>query len=288
MNEADFQAASRYVRVDGIRTHYLDVGGAERPVVLLHDGGYGASGRLTWFMNIGALAERYRVIAPDWLGFGDTDKLHDFGGGRSRRLWHMTRFLETLAIDDAAFMGCSMGATLLLEVAATREQPWPIKAIVSVSGGGFVPLNDARKQALNFDCTLESMRSVVSTYIHDQKWLDDPRLVEARFHSAIRPGAWEAIEAARFKSPITPARSDRFGKEDQTPYENIAAPTLLAVGAHDKLREPGYAEPVAARIPKCELRMFEHSAHLLNIEEADAFNCDALRFLDEVYPPETA
>jgi len=283
MKRSNFEASSRYLRIDGIRTHYLDIG-AGRPVVLLHDGGYGASGYLTWFMNIAALASRYRVIAPDWLGYGDTDKLHDFGGGRARRLWHMTRFLETLDIHDAAFIGCSMGATLLLQVAATGEQPWPIRAIVSASGGGFVPLNAAREKALKFDCTLESMRSVVSTYIHDESWLRDETLVEERFHSAVRPGAWEAIAVARFKSPAV-APLPEFGQEDRTPYEKIDVPTLLVAGAHDKLREPGYAGLLASRIPNSRLRVFEGSGHLPNIEEADAFNTNVLDFLGTAYPP---
>jgi pimeloyl-ACP methyl ester carboxylesterase len=274
---------SRYVLVDGIRTHYLEAGTGRR-LVLLHDGGFGGSARLTWFMNIGALSNRYHVIAPDWLGFGETDKIYDFGGNRGRRLRHMTRFLETVCVDEAAFIGCSMGATLLLQVAATGEEPWPIAALVSVSGGGFVPLNDARKRALSFDCTLESMRTVVSTYVHQRQWLDDPRMVAERFTQAISPGAWEAVAAARFKSPLAPGQRD-FGAEDVTPYAKIAVPAMLAAGCHDVLREPNYAAGVAAAIPNVVLRLFEHSGHLPNIEEADDFNRHVLEFLAVHYPP---
>jgi pimeloyl-ACP methyl ester carboxylesterase len=112
----------RFVNVDGIKTHYLDVGSG-LPVVLLHDGGWGADGTLTYYKNIDAIASRYRVIAPDWLGYGQTDKVHDFAGGRARRLRHMTRFLQTLYIDRAFFVGASMGGTVLLQVAASGEEP---------------------------------------------------------------------------------------------------------------------------------------------------------------------
>ncbi len=273
---------SRFVLVDGVRTHYLEAG-AGRPLVLLHDGGFGGAARLTWFMNIAALASQYRVIAPDWLGFGDTDKLYDFGGNRTRRLRHMTRFLEAICVDEAAFIGCSMGATLLLQVAATGEQPWPIAALVSISGGGFVPLNDARKRALSFDCTLDSMRTVVSTYVHQQQWLDDPRMVEERFAQAISPGAWEAVAAARFKSPVASEPRD-FGAEDTTPYAHVAVPTMLAAGSHDVLREPDYAVDVAAAIPDVVLHLYQQSGHMPQIEEADDFNRDVLKFLAARYP----
>jgi pimeloyl-ACP methyl ester carboxylesterase len=270
-------ARSRAVRVDGIRTHYLEAGEGP-PVVLLHDGSYGASGELSWFANIEALSAGHRVIAPDWLGFGGTDKLHDFGGGRARRLWHMTRFLETLDLEDAVFAGCSMGATLLLQVAAGKEHGWPIRAIISVSGGGFVPLNDARRATLDFDCTPDGMRRIVSHFVHDQELLDDERLVEARFRRAIMPGAWEAVAAARFKSPIAPVRSE-FGQEDSTDYEAIDVPVLLVAGANDRLRDAGYADLLAGRIPRAELLTLDECGHLAQIERPDDFNRGALGFI---------
>ncbi len=229
-------------------------------------------------------AEDYRVIAPDWLGFGATDKLHDFCGGRRRRLRHMTRFLQTLDISSAAFAGCSMGATVLLQVASSHEEPWPIAAAIVVSGGGHVPLNDARVQALNFDCTLESMRKVVSTLVHDQKLLDDRRFVEARFEKSIQPGAWEAVAAARFKSPIAPPPPDApFGKPDMIAYEQISAPTLLVAGADDKLLLPGYAEKIAARVPACELAIFKDCGHMPHLEYPQKFNALARDFLKRRY-----
>jgi pimeloyl-ACP methyl ester carboxylesterase len=271
----------RKISVDGIVTHYLDAGDGP-PLVLLHDGSYGAGGAATWFPNVDALAASYRVIAPDWLGFGGTDKLHDFKGGRGRRLWHMTRFLEVMNVEEAAFAGVSMGGTLLLQVVASGEQPWPARAVVAISGGGFVPDNEARRQTMEFDCTVESMRTVLSGIVHDPRWADDPELLDRRFNAAIEPGAWEAVAAARFKSPIAPPRSD-FGNEDTTPYEQIAVPTLLIAGADDKLREPGYAHGVAARIPVAEVHVLQACGHFPQIEHADVVNRLMLAFLGKHY-----
>lgn len=271
----------RAVLIDGIRTHYLDLGDGPS-LVLLHDGAFGASAELCWFRNLEFLARRYRVIAPDWLGFGDTDKLHDFGGGRARRLWHMTRFLETLAVEEAAFIGNSMGATLLLQVAASKEQPWPIRALVSASGGGFIPFNEARRQSMEFDCTYDGMRRVLGTMVHEERWLDEDDLAERRFRSATRPGAWEAVAAARFRSPASPARSE-FGNEDVTNYERIGVPTLLIAGACDKLRLPGYIEGLAARIPQAEVHSLEGCGHLPQIERAGEFNQLTMDFLARRY-----
>jgi pimeloyl-ACP methyl ester carboxylesterase len=270
-------AASRTILIDGIRTHYLECGEGP-PVVLLHDGSYGSSAELSWYPTIETLGRSHRVIAPDWLGFGGTDKLHDFGGGRHRRLWHMTRFLEIMDLGAATFCGVSMGATLLLTVAAGDEYDWPIKAIVSVSGGGFIPLNDARAATLDFDCTLPGMRRIVSHFVHDQRLLDDERLVRARFEAAIQPGAWEAVAASRFKSPLVPERSE-MGHPDTIPYERIDVPALLVAGADDELREPGYADEVVKRIPGAELLTFAECGHLPQIEHPDRFNQAVGEFL---------
>lgn len=55
--------------IDGRRVHYVDTGSGE-PVLLLH--GYPQSASC-WRHQIPALAERYRVIAADWPGFGRSE-----------------------------------------------------------------------------------------------------------------------------------------------------------------------------------------------------------------------
>jgi pimeloyl-ACP methyl ester carboxylesterase len=277
MSEYVPAAQSRTVVVDGIRTHYLEYGEGS-PVVLLHDGTYGSCAELSWYPNIEAIGGHHRIIAPDWLGFGGTDKVHDFTGGRLRRLHHMSRFLETLDVAAAAFCGVSMGATLLLQVAATKEFGWPIGSVVSISGGGFIPLNDARAATLDYDCTLAGMRKLVSHFVFDQSLLDDDRLVRARYEAAIKPGAWEAVAAARFKSPLVEPRSD-FGTKDTIAYENISVPTLLIAGAQDRLREPGYADELARRIPQSQLLTINDCGHLPQIEHPHTVNQAVLHFL---------
>ncbi|GAA4728504.1 alpha/beta fold hydrolase [Nocardioides endophyticus] len=276
-------ARSHYVEVSGLRTHYLE-GGEGPTLILLHDGGFGGSGAATWYRNFDAFASRFHVIAPDWLGFGRTAKVHDFEGGRARRLWHMTRFLEEIGVDAAAFAGVSMGATLLLQVLASKEQDWPVQAAVAISGGGFMPNNAARQSMVGFDGTRESMRALVRAMTLDPRWENDPNLLDRRLHDATQPGAWEAVAAARFKSPVA-AEPEGFGGQDRTPYEDISVPTLLIAGADDALREPGYADDVARRVPHCELHVLSRCGHMANIEQAEQVNDLVLEFLVRTLNP---
>jgi len=276
------QIRSRFVDVDGIRTHYLEAG--EGPVVvLLHSGEFGGAAEISWEFTLPALAERFRVVAPDWLGFGRTDKVFDFADGRARVYRHMRRFLAVMAIDDADFIGNSMGGSNLARIAAARPVIFPIRSLVLCSGGGFTPETDERKTLLAYDGKPEAMRALLHAMLHDAKWGDDAGYVARRQEFATMPGAWQCAAAARFKSPAAAAEGSGFGGADATEYENIAVPTLIVAGAEDRLREPGYAEDLGARIPDCEVHVLDDCGHCPNIERADDFNRLAIRFLEKVH-----
>ena len=271
--------ASKYVMVDGMRTHFLEAGDGPI-VVLLHSGEFGGCAEISWEFTIGPLSAHFRVIAPDWLGFGRTDKLYDFTGGQRRTLAHMRRFLEVMAIDDADFIGNSMGGTYLARAAALGDRaPFPLRRIVLASGGGFVPFNEHRQALMDYDCTIEGMTRIVRAAFHDPRWAEDEAYIQKRHALSLIPGAWECTAAARLKSPAVAPREDLFGAPDPTPYENIKVPTLIIAGAEDKLRQPGYAQELGRRIPDARVHVFEGCGHCPNIEQADRFNETVLAFL---------
>lgn len=269
---------SRYVLIDGIRTHYLEAGDGDEVVVLLHGGAYGEDAWLSWERNIPALAGRYRIVAPDWLGFGGTDKIRDFVSGSDRMLRHMTRFLEILCIDDAHFGGLSMGGSMLLRAVATGTPSWPVRSVFVASGGGFVPANDARQVLLDYDQTMEAMRALVEASYADPKWAADDDFVKRRWESSLTPGAWEATASARFKAPAVPPRSE-FGNPDDVPYENISVPVLYTAGGKDRLREQGYVDAIALRTPRARAHTFPECGHVVNVEDHEAWNALVLDFL---------
>jgi pimeloyl-ACP methyl ester carboxylesterase len=260
---------SRYVDVDGIRTHYLE-GGTGPAVVLLHSGEFGGCAELSWEFVAEPLARHFHVVAPDWLGFGRTDKVHDFVDSRGRRMRHLARFLGVLGIDRADFIGNSMAGGMIVQAAAAQPPLLPIRKIVLASGGGFSPDNEYRRALLEYDCTEASMRRVLHAMFHDPKWPADDAYVKRRVELSLLPGAWEATAAARLRNPTVPARAE-FGQPDKTPYETIPFRTLVIAGANDKLRNPGYADEIVARMPDAILTVFENSGHCPNIEQAARF-----------------
>ena len=71
MTEKDRSTKHRYIKIDGIRIFYREAGRAGAPVVLLPHGYPSSSFQYRNFMP--ALADRWRLIAPDFPGFGYSD-----------------------------------------------------------------------------------------------------------------------------------------------------------------------------------------------------------------------
>lgn len=265
---------SRYVLVDGLKTHYLEAGKGPT-LVLLHSGEFGGCAELTWEYNIEALAEHFHVIAPDWLGYGRSAKIFSFEDMWSFRLRHVASFLKTLYIDDAYFAGNSMGGTMLLAVAAMEKPLWNISKAVVAGGGGFVPDNAARAILNDYDGTREHMARIVQTIFTNPLVRDDEDYIDRRWHLSREQGAWECTAAARFRAPWK--QPSKMPKPED--YSGVQAPVLLIVGALDPLREPGFGPKLQKQVSGSKLLVVENAGHCPQIDSPEVFNRAVIDFL---------
>jgi len=256
-----------------MRTHYLE-GGTGAHVVLLHSGEFGACAELSWEFNLAALAEHFHVIAPDWLGFGETAKIFSFDDMVALRIRHIGAFLKTLGIARAHFIGNSMGGGVIARVAAMDEPCWPIDRIVLASSGGFAPVNESRQLLNAYDGTREHMKRVLQALILVSPVRDDEAYLDKRHRLSLIPGSWECTAAARFRRPGVKAR-----EREETDYRKIKRPTLIVAGAKDPLREPGYAKLLQKDIKGSELIIFDEAAHFPHIDFPERFNAAVIQFL---------
>ena len=191
---------SKFVLLEGMRTHYLE-GGRGFPVVLLHSGEFGGCAELSWEFTLPALAEHFHVIAPDWLGFGQSAKLFSFDDMRGLRIRHIAAFLKTFGITAAHFIGNSMGGGMLASVAAMAQPSWPIDRMILASSGGFAPVNEARKLLNSYDGTRDHMRRILETVLVHSPLRSDEAYLDRRHRLSLVPGSWECTAAARFRDP---------------------------------------------------------------------------------------
>jgi pimeloyl-ACP methyl ester carboxylesterase len=126
---------TRWVDVNGIRVHCLTAGGTGSTVVLLHGGGID-SASFTYGHLIGTLAERHRVFAPDWPGYGHSDK-PDVDYATRFYVDFLGRLMDALALERASLVGTSMGGGAALGFALRSPQRVEKLVLVDSYGLGY-------------------------------------------------------------------------------------------------------------------------------------------------------
>jgi pimeloyl-ACP methyl ester carboxylesterase len=268
----------RSIEVDGLATSYLEAGNGD-PVVLLHGGEFGAGAELAWEHTIAALAENYRVLAPDMLGFGESAKVVDFTDGRGMRIRHIARFCAELGVESAHFVGNSMGAVNLLADLTSPAPKLPVRSLVAICGGGDIQRNEHSAALYDYDATLDGMRRIVTALFADPAYPADDAYVRRRYESSIAPGAWEALAAARFRRPgLAPPPPPSA----QRAYDRVGVPTLIVEGARDKLLRAGWAAAIAGQIAGARSTVIPEAGHCPQIEQPASLNAVLVDFVKEV------
>jgi pimeloyl-ACP methyl ester carboxylesterase len=122
----------KYLDLHGERIAYLDEGSGEA-IVLLH-GLAGSSD--TWRSLIGPLSRKYRVVAPDLLGHGNSTKPRtDYSLGALSVL--IRDVLNELGITRATFVGHSLGGGIAMQF--VYQHPDYVQRLVLINSGGLGP-----------------------------------------------------------------------------------------------------------------------------------------------------
>lgn len=262
--------------VSGHRLAYLDEG--QGPVVLLIHGIPTSS--LLWRNIIPVLAKTHRVVAPDMLNYGQSDKpAHaDVSIAAQSRL--MVGLLDALGVARADVVGHDIGGGVAQLLAVNHPQrvaklvlassvsfdSWPIPE--------FKPLQDPRTEAA---MTLEEfdtmLRGFLPQGVYRRESLDDHAL-----QALMAPWAGEAGKRALFRnfrrlnSEYTQAVSEQLG--------HIEHPTLILWGREDPFQKPAYAQKLQQAIPGSRLHWFDEASHWIMEEKPQAVAAVLQAFLD--------
>jgi 2-hydroxymuconate-semialdehyde hydrolase len=265
----------RTIFVGDIRTHFLEAGSGP-DLVLLHGGEYGASAEITWKHNIDYFAQRFHVIAPDMLGWGGTDKIYNFSDPPGYRIMHIKRLLKILGIRNAFFIGNSSGGGTVLRAAVMDPVPFHIQKMVTICGNASVFKTTFQDDLENYTPSFENMKKIVALLYHDPKWHTEETIRE-RYESSIVPGAWEALSAARLRSPAHQPRSttEEFVKK----LSQLRIPLLIISCEHDPLNQKDWDVQFQKIVPGSKVHRFMNSAHEPQIEETEEFHRVITEFL---------
>jgi pimeloyl-ACP methyl ester carboxylesterase len=110
----------RTVVIDGLNVFYREAGPPDAPAVLLLHG-FPSSSRM-WQPLIDRLAERYRMIAPDYPGFGHSDAppADSFGYTFDRIADYIERFTDEIAVNRYALVVQDYGGPVGMRLAVRR------------------------------------------------------------------------------------------------------------------------------------------------------------------------
>ena len=254
------------IEVGGIATNYHDHGSGDA-VLLIHGSGPGVSAWANWRLTIPELAKRHRVIAPDILGFGYTERPEGVGYDAETWLAHLVGLLDALGLDRVSVVGNSFGGSLALRL-ATRYPGRVDKLVLMGSVGVLFPITPGLEAVWGYEPSVENMRRLLGIFAYDPRFATD-ELAELRYRAATRPGVHEAY-AAMFPPP----RQDKIAAM-AVPEQDIAAlghQTLIIHGRDDQVIPLSNSRRLLDLIPDSQLHVFARCGHWVQIEHTARFN----------------
>jgi pimeloyl-ACP methyl ester carboxylesterase len=236
-------------------------------VLLLHGSGPGVSAWANWQHNIPALAQRYRVIAPDLVGFGYTERPADVYYSLPTWVDHVWAFLDALGIEQTSLIGNSLGGRIGLDMA--RQHPERLDKMVLMGAPGVgMTLTLGLKALREYQPSHENMRSMlVDCFAVDPSIITED-LVRERYEASIAPGAFEAYRDMFF--------SDRHAGGElgitEEQVRGVPTRTLLIHGREDQVVPVDVAWNMVRLLPDADLAVFARCGHWTQIERSGDFN----------------
>jgi pimeloyl-ACP methyl ester carboxylesterase len=287
---AQFETRYRTATVEGLEIFYREAGDPSRPtLVLLH--GFPASSFMFREL-IGALADRYHLVAPDHVGFGQSamPTVDEFDYTFERLADITLAFLDRLGLDRFALYVQDYGAPIGLRIAC--RHPERVTALVSQNGNayveGFTPFWDglfayARDGVTNADAARASMDPEGTRWVYTHG-------VPAERLERLAPDAWAVDQAAldrpgnrEIQLALFRDYPSNIGEYPafQGYFRTHQPPTLVAWGEHDEIFGPDGARAYARDLPGAEIHLLDAGHYALETS-GDEIAALVRTFLDRV------
>jgi pimeloyl-ACP methyl ester carboxylesterase len=254
-----------FAELPGVRLYYEEAGSGE-PLVLLH--GIGAS-RKDWEFQVPSFAKRFRVIAPDLRGYGQSERSGNYGVGTfAGDIWSL---LEQLRVERFNLVGHSMGGAVALQMAVDR--PERIEHLILADTLPSFQTNSFGKR-------------ILFAYRYLMMGVFGPQRLSSAVAAKLFPGPHQ--QALRDRAVAGGLANDRgvyletlrqlLGWNVLEHLARLTMPVLVLAAEHDYFPVPD-AEAFAAALRNARLKIFAGMHHALPLEAPQAFNTAVLRFL---------
>jgi pimeloyl-ACP methyl ester carboxylesterase len=258
---------------NGIKTNYLEAGKGDA-VILIHGSGPGVTSYANWRVVMPALAENFRVLAPDMVGFGYSERPANIEYGVQTWADQVIGLMDTLEVPQAHMVGNSFGGAIALRI-ATQHPERVGKLVLMGSMGVSFPITEGLERVWGYEPSFENMRKVLDVFAYSRDLVND-ELAEVRYRGSIQPGFQESF-AAMFPAPRQRWVEAMCSPEDairQLPHR-----TLIVHGREDQVIPLQTSLRLMELIDNADLTVFSHCGHWSMIERTADFN----RTVDEFF-----
>lgn len=260
--------AQKDVVVFGQKIRYLDAGSGPT-VILLH--GLGGSGQ-NWMFTVGALSPQFRVVVPDQIGFGNSDKPTINYRVRTY-VDFLDQFCKQLKIERATLVGHSMGGWIA--AAFTIAFPERVERLVLADSTGYAPpANFDFKSLYSLNpSTREGMKQLIARVFFNSSFQSDAMIDQ---FLAQRMSAGDGYTINSLIESVSRREDFLDGQVDK-----IKVPTLIVWGREDGLVLLNEGERLKKDIANSKLVVFDQCGHFPQVEKAGEFNATLLGFLKQ-------
>ena len=260
----------------GIAVNYHDHGSGF-PVVMIHGSGPGVSAFVNWRLVMPELARQRRVLAPDMVGFGFTERPAGMVYTLDNWVDQVIAFLDTMNLPQVDLVGNSFGGALSL--ALTVRHPERVRRLVLMGAAGVsFPITQELDDVWGYEPSFENMRRIMDVFAYDRNLVND-ELARLRYEASIRPGFQESY-ASMFPAPRQ-RWVDALATADDA-IAGITHETLIIHGREDKVIPLENSFRLSRLIARSQLHVFGRCGHWTQIEHANRFTQLVSNFLAEV------
>jgi 2-hydroxy-6-oxo-octa-2,4-dienoate hydrolase len=268
MSDADRPEIGATVDAGGIKTNYLEAGSGPT-VVLIHGSGPGVTAYANWRLVLPVLAERFRVLAPDMVGFGFTERPEKVEFGLDVWADQVVDFLDALDLGQVSLVGNSFGGAIALRIAANHPDRIDKMVLMGSMGVDFpIVEGEGLDRVWGYEPSFENMRKVMDVFAYDRALVPD-ELAEVRYRASMQPGFQESFAA------MFPAPRQRWVDAMKTPEDEIRKlphRTLIVHGREDQVIPVDTSLKLMQLIDNGDLHVFSHCGHWVQIERSADFN----------------
>jgi len=258
----------KFLQIDGNKIRYLESGDSKKTLVLVH--GLGASAE-RWDQVIPLFADDFRVVVPDLIGFGYSDKpLVDYTPEFFSEF--LEKFFDETEIKRPYIIGSSLGGQVSAEYVASH--PENVEKLILVSPAGVMKQSTPALDAYIMAALYPNEQSAKNAF--EMMEVSGKEVNEEIITGFVKRMQLPNAKLAFMSTVLGLKNSDLITTRLQT----ISTPTLVIWGSKDPVIPIIHADSFVSAIQDCGFFIMDGCGHTPYVQDPHTFTFKALEFLN--------